>query len=89
MNSDIVQCGNLKFKKLYNREEVQKRIDNVAQKVDEQFQKTLMEDPNAKFLLVGILNGAFMFTSELVKRLKTPIFVDFIRISSYKGTVSG
>lgn len=41
MNSDIVQCGDLKFKKLYNREEVQEKINDVARKIDEQFQKTL------------------------------------------------
>jgi len=74
---------------LYDRHQVKEKINDVARRVDEEFKKILSVDPNAKFLLVGILNGAFMFTSELVQRIETPILVDFIRISSYKGTVSG
>lgn len=38
---------------------------------------------------MGVLNGAYMFVSEITKRLKTPVMVSFIKITSYKGTVSG
>jgi hypoxanthine phosphoribosyltransferase len=40
-------------------------------------------------MILGVLNGAFMFTSEIVRRLKTPVMVDFIKVKSYKGMESG
>jgi len=61
-------------------------LDIFAQKIDASFQDILAKDPTAKFLIVGVLNGAFMFTSDVVKRLKTPVAIDFIKTSSYKGT---
>jgi hypoxanthine-guanine phosphoribosyltransferase len=47
----------------------------MAAKMDEDFQKILSEDPHAKFLLLGVLNGAYMFTSEISLRLKTPVMI--------------
>lgn len=37
-------------------------------------------------LFVGILNGAFMFTAELMARLNASYEISFARYSSYKGT---
>lgn len=39
-------------------------------------------------LLVSVLNGAFMFTSDLLKRLSFPCNLSFIRVASYQGTES-
>jgi hypoxanthine phosphoribosyltransferase len=40
-------------------------------------------------LLVGILKGSVFFLCDLAKRLKTPVDVDFLQVSSYgKGTRS-
>ena len=40
-------------------------------------------------VLVCILNGAFMFFSDLVKQITVPIEVDFIRCRSYYGKKQG
>ena len=40
-------------------------------------------------VMVCILNGAFMFFSDLVKQITTPIEVDFIRCRSYYGKKQG
>ena len=40
-------------------------------------------------VLVCILNGAFMFFSDLVKQITIPIEVDFIRCRSYYGKKQG
>lgn len=37
-------------------------------------------------LFVGVLNGAFMFTAELMRELDAPYEVTFARYSSYRGT---
>jgi len=34
-------------------------------------------------LFVGILNGAFIFLSDLVRHLTVPVQIDFIRLASY------
>ena len=40
-------------------------------------------------LLVGILKGSVFFLCDLAKRLKTPVSLDFLQVSSYgKGTKS-
>ncbi|MBQ4280211.1 MAG: hypoxanthine phosphoribosyltransferase [Rikenellaceae bacterium] len=39
-------------------------------------------------LLLGVLNGSFMFMSELVQRLRIPCEVSFIKLASYDGTRS-
>ncbi len=40
-------------------------------------------------LLVGILKGSIFFLCDLAKKLKTPVAVDFLQVSSYgKGTKS-
>ena len=36
-------------------------------------------------VFVGILNGAFMFFSDLVKKIELPIEIDFVRVKSYDG----
>ncbi|MBQ5422884.1 MAG: hypoxanthine phosphoribosyltransferase, partial [Clostridiales bacterium] len=38
--------------------------------------------------VVGILTGAFIFCSDLVRRLEMPVIVDFMQVSSYVGEIS-
>lgn len=63
MNNDIVKCGNFRFKKLYTKEQIDVQITKLATEIDETFQKILVSEPEAVFLVLGVLNGAFMFTS--------------------------
>jgi hypoxanthine phosphoribosyltransferase len=39
-------------------------------------------------VLIGVLNGSFIFLSDLVKTISIPIEVSFVKISSYSGTNS-
>ena len=39
-------------------------------------------------VLLGILNGSFMFLSDLAKSISIPVEICFLRISSYQGTKS-
>ena len=39
-------------------------------------------------LFLSVLNGAFMFTADLMKRITIPCEVSFIKLSSYEGTSS-
>jgi hypoxanthine phosphoribosyltransferase len=63
-------------KPLLSSEVIQKKVKELAQKIT--------EDYSGKDLLaVCILRGAFMFFSDLVRQIRTPLTVDFIIASSY------
>lgn len=61
----------------------QEKIENAIQTVADQLNKD-MADKEPLFLV--ILNGAFMFASELFKRLTIPCEISFVKLSSYAGT---
>jgi hypoxanthine phosphoribosyltransferase len=49
--------------------------------------KQISDDYEDKFpLLIGVLNGSFMFVAELFKNLSMPCEVTFVRLSSYQKT---
>ncbi|MBF0530419.1 MAG: hypoxanthine phosphoribosyltransferase, partial [Deltaproteobacteria bacterium] len=50
--------------------------------------KALAEDLSAKYagtdvVLVGALNGVFIFMADLVRQMTMPVSIDFIRLASY------
>ena len=61
----------------------QEKIESSIQVVADQINRDL-EGMNPLFLVV--LNGAFMFASELFKRLTIPCEISFVKLSSYAGT---
>lgn len=61
------------------------QIEEMLVRLSEQ----LNRDYEGKSLVViGILTGAFIFTSDLVRRLSMPVIVDFMQASSYVGEES-
>ncbi|WP_459211040.1 adenylate kinase [Aquimarina rhabdastrellae] len=53
----------------------------------EKLSKQLNEDLKGECpLFLGILNGSFMFASEVIKRYKRDCEVSFIKVASYEGT---
>lgn len=61
---------------LYTEEQILARIRNMGEQLTAEYR--------GKFpLLVGVLKGAVMFMSDLVKRMTIPLEIDFIAISSY------
>lgn len=39
-------------------------------------------------LFVSVLNGSFMFTADLMKRITIPCEISFVKLASYQGTAS-
>lgn len=67
---------------LYSEDDIQE----ITAKLGEQITKDY-EDKN--LLIVGILKGCVFFLTDLVKKIKLPLKVDFMSVSSYgSGTVS-
>ncbi|RLD60691.1 MAG: hypoxanthine phosphoribosyltransferase [Bacteroidetes bacterium] len=59
------------------------KIDNAVTAVAEQINRD-MAGKTPLFLVV--LNGAFMFASDLVKKITIPCDISFVKLSSYVGT---
>ena len=58
------------------KEEISDIIEKIASRISNDYQN---ETP----VVLGVLNGAFMFTADLVRRLNIPVKVDFVGVSSY------
>lgn len=57
---------------------IQERVAVLAHQITKDYQ-------DLDLVVVGILNGSFMFTADLVRKIKTPHEIDFISVSSYGG----
>lgn len=60
---------------------IQEAVSGIAAKINRDLEG---ESP----LFISILNGAFMFTSDLLKQIKLNCRVSFLKISSYQGSSS-
>ena len=64
-------------------ERLEKAIDDVAERINQDF-KHFDGTP----IILCVLNGSILFTGELMKRLTFPCEFSSIRLSSYEGTLS-
>ena len=65
-------------KVLYSEEEIAKRVKEISEKISEDY-----KDISKPLLTVGILNGAVIFYTDIVRRLTIPVHFDFMIASSY------
>jgi hypoxanthine phosphoribosyltransferase len=61
--------------------DIAQAVKEIADAINEE-----LKDENPLFICV--LNGAFMFASDLMKRITIPSEITFVKLSSYQGTES-
>ncbi|MBC7342133.1 MAG: hypoxanthine phosphoribosyltransferase [Clostridia bacterium] len=66
---------------LIGAEEIQKKVAELGQKITEDY---LGKD----LLVVGILKGAIIFLSDLVRHINIPLTLDFVAVTSYGTSTS-
>lgn len=66
---------------LFTEEKIQKRIEAMAKEIDKDYF-------GREIFLIGVLKGAFVFMSDLVRHLEAPVTLDFMSIASYGDTTS-
>ena len=50
---------------------------------------TISKDMDGKNpLLIGVLNGAFIFAADLIREMTIPCEISFVKLASYQGTTS-
>jgi hypoxanthine phosphoribosyltransferase len=68
---------------LFTSEQIQDKVTEIAHAID--FKHTSNDD----VVMICVLNGGFMFFSDLVKNMSTNVEIDFIRAKSYNGQDQG
>jgi hypoxanthine phosphoribosyltransferase len=70
------------LKPLFSRQQIRKAVKRIGAAISRDYR-------GEEVVCICILKGSFIFTSDLVREIKLPTIVDFIRVSSYgKGMSS-
>ena len=64
-----------------SEEKIQNRIKELAEMINRDYH-------NQEVIIVGVLNGSFIFCADLVRRLTVSTQLEFVSLSSYEGTES-
>ena len=73
-----VKVHDLEFEEMISENEIQTRIAELAQAISMDYQQK-------DLVLIGVLNGAFMFFSDLVKAITIDASISFVKVASYQG----
>jgi len=77
-----IQLKDKYFELFLTEEFILKEINRVSKQLNEDFKD---KDP----VFICVLNGAFMFATELISRFASECEVTFVRFKSYEGTERG
>ncbi len=76
MKKKYLQIGNDKFKIFLTEDQIQKRIKQLARQINKDYQGCIP-------IFIGVLNGSFIFMSDLIRNITLDCEVDFLKLSSY------
>ena len=76
IEKDVIRIGNEKFIPFLSEDQIQKRIQELGEQISEDYKTKLP-------IFIGILNGSFIFLSDLIKHVNVNCEVDFFKLSSY------
>jgi hypoxanthine phosphoribosyltransferase len=70
------------FKKHISSQEIQNAVTNIAGRINSDMKNETLP------VFLSILNGSFMFTSDLMKHIQFNCILNFVKLSSYDGLSS-
>jgi hypoxanthine phosphoribosyltransferase len=77
MNSpEKLTIGNDEFVPLFTEEQIKTRIRELAAQISSEYKSSVP-------VFIGVLNGSFLFMSDLIRYLTIDCEVDFFKLSSY------
>ena len=77
----VIRVHDKNFEPYLSAEEISGAIKKIASSLNEEYK-------DKKPLFIAILNGSFIFASDLFKELTIEAEICFIKLASYKGTKS-
>ena len=75
----MIQVLDKTFEVFIETEEIENEVAVIAEEINADYK-------GKELVLVVVLNGAFMFASDLMKRITIPAEITFVKLSSYRGT---
>lgn len=69
------------FEHFIAEEKILNAIKSLADKINSDY-------TNEPYLILSVLNGSFMFTSDLMKNLNGEVSISFVKLTSYEGVSS-
>jgi hypoxanthine phosphoribosyltransferase len=76
-----MKIKNLNFVEFISEATVKQRVTELANQINKDYEEKAP-------VFVPVLNGSFMFASDLLKEITSPCRVSFVKISSYSGMKS-
>ncbi|MBS1589433.1 MAG: hypoxanthine phosphoribosyltransferase [Bacteroidetes bacterium] len=76
-----VRVHNKTFKPFIDATTIAKRVQQIGHQIDQDYQ-------SKRPLFLSVLNGSFVFASDLFRSLTIEAEISFIKLASYKGTTS-
>jgi len=64
------------FQEVLSSETIKARVHELGEQISKDYHGRPM-------VLIGILNGAFIFMADLIRQIKNPLQIDFVRLASY------
>jgi len=61
---------------LYSKEEIARKVTDLANQISKDYD-------GKEVILICILKGAFIFLADLIRNLRIPLKIDFVRLASY------
>ena len=75
----MIQVLDKSFEVFITRDEIQKEVTSLAEQINADF-------IGKELVFISVLNGSFMFASDLMKSISIESEISFIKLSSYSGT---
>lgn len=82
--NEVIRIGELAFEPFISSEEIKSRVSTLASEIDHWYRSR-----DVKPLALVIMDGAFVFASDLLRNMETDVRPGFVKISSYKGLRQG
>lgn len=78
LNSSVLSSiiGDQRLTELISEDDIKKRIKDIAADISKEYKGRIP-------IVIGVLNGSFLFLADIVRKLDVEFEVDFIKISSY------
>lgn len=77
----LIQIHDKSFEPFLTKEDIQSKIQEIAIQINTDY-------IDRDLIFISILNGSFMFASDVMKKINLPCEISFVKVSSYKGTTS-
>lgn len=76
-----IKIHDKEFEVSISREEILKEVKRVADEINRDY-------AGKRPILLGVLNGCFMFAADLMRHLTIECEISFVKLSSYQGTTT-